>query len=226
MSSGKGNFYITGQPTDDSSPTPIPQTRVDVIRISTADTTATRPTTPSSDPFVTPPSSRPPSIRHLQPPSSPNASRVSFPDSVIIGLRNRAPSTAFSSARSSFRISPTPTPNVIVSTAPGQGGANESATPKPKVPRMRSHMLSDSNPIPKPWKNKKGARAVLSYWIVYLIIFLGIAAGAFQCYWTYTHVPLDKQPLCIVLDENFDNEDAVFGPGGTFSREVNMDGFG
>jgi hypothetical protein len=39
----------------------------------------------------------------------------------------------------------------------------------------------------------------LSYWILYFIIFLGIAVGAFQCYWTYTHVPLDKQPLCIVL---------------------------
>jgi hypothetical protein len=37
---------------------------------------------------------------------------------------------------------------------------------------------------------------------------------------------MEKQPLRIVLDENFDNEDAVFGPGGTFLREVNIDGFG
>jgi hypothetical protein len=53
---------------------------------------------------------------------------------------------------------------------------------------------------------------------------LGIAGGAFQCYWTYTHVPLEKQPLCIVLDD----EDAVFGPGGTFLRlgEVDMEGLG
>jgi len=55
---------------------------------------------------------------------------------------------------------------------------------------------------------------------------LGIAGGAFQCYWTYTHVAPEKQPLFIVLDENFDNEDAFFGPGGTFLREVNIDGFG
>jgi hypothetical protein len=58
-----------------------------------------------------------------------------------------------------------------------------------------------------------------------LISFLGIAGAAFQCYWTYTHVPMEKQPLCIVLDDNFNNEDTVFGPGGTFLREVNMDGF-
>jgi hypothetical protein len=38
--------------------------------------------------------------------------------------------------------------------------------------------------------------------------------------------PLEKQSLCIVLDENFDNEDAVFGPGETFLREANMNGFG
>jgi hypothetical protein len=131
-------------------------------------------------------------------------------------------SYAISSARSSFRISSTPNATIV----PSQGPANENAAPKQKAPRMRSHMLSDSNPISKPWKNIKSTRAVISYWIVYFIIFLGIAGGAFQCYWTYTHVPLEKQPLCMVLDENFDNEDAVFGPGGSFIREVNMDGFG
>ena len=157
----------------------------------------------------------------------------SFPDSVSTGLRNRPSLTgnqqyAFSSARSSFRISSTPTPDATTphSTSPSQGPANENPAPKPKVPRMRSHMLSDSNPISKPWKDIKSTRVLVSYWIVYFIFSLGIAGGAFQCYWTYTHVPLEKQPLCIVLDENFDNEDAVFGPGGTFFREVNMDGFG
>ena len=242
MTSNKDkSFYIAGQPTDDAIPTPTqPEAHSHgrAIRPSTADTTATRPTTANSllsDPFATPVSSRPPSIRHLQPPSSssPTASRVSFPDSVTTGLRNRPSLTgnqsyAISSARSSFRISSTPTPNAITahSTSPTHGPANENSAPKPKAPRMRSHMLSDSNPISKPWKNIKSTRAVVSYWIVYFIIFLGIAGGAFQCYWTYTHVPLEKQPLCIVLDENFDSEDAVFGPGGTFFREVNMDGFG
>lgn len=87
-------------------------------------------------------------------------------------------------------------------------------------------MLSESNPIEKPWKDKKSTRAIISYWIVYVIIFLGIAGGAFQCYWTFTHVQLDTQPLCLVLDEDFSEGNAVFGPGGTLFREVNMDGFG
>jgi hypothetical protein len=71
-------------------------------------------------------------------------------------------------------------------------------------------MLSESNPI---------SRAVPSYWIVYFIIFLGII-GVLSSAIGPTHVALEKQPLCIVLD------DAVFGPGGTFLREVNMDEFG
>ena len=210
-------FYIA----DDNIP---PRRESRAVRPSTADTTATRPTTAnsllSSDPFASPVSSRPPSIRHLQPPSSPSASRVSFPDSLSTGLVRNRPSLignqshAFSSARSSFRISSTPIPNGHSTVR-----ANENITPN------RSHRLSDSNPISKPWRIIKSTRAVFSYWIVYSIIFLGIAGGAFQCYWTYTHVALAKQPLCIVLDENFDNENAVFGPGGPFF-EINMDGFG
>ena len=156
---GDKTFYIA-----DDSITPIREARA--VRPSTADTTATRPTTAnsllSSDPFASPVSSRPPSIRHLQPPSSPSASRVSFPDSLSTGLVRNRPSLignqshALSSARSSFRISSTPIPNDH-STVP----ANEN----------RSHMLSDSNPISKPWKNIKSTRAVFSYWIVYVIIF-------------------------------------------------------
>ena len=235
------SFYIAGQPhsTDDIFPTPTHRptsgdNRIYSIRPGTADTTATRPTTANSlsnDPFSTPVSSRPSSIRYLQPPSSPSASKVSFPDSVLNGPRNRVSAasnqpSAFSSGRSSFRISSTQNVTASHSTSPSQGAANETATPKPKAPRMRSHMLTDSKPLEKPWKNDKSPRAIFAYWIVYFIIFLGIAVGAFQCYWTYIHVPLDKQPLCLVLEENFDNEDAVFGPGGTFFREVNMDGNG
>ena len=50
-------------------------------------------------------------------------------------------------------------------------------------------------------------------------------------------VPLDKQPLCLVFEEDFKdgNEDRVFGvskaqngdlTGGSLMREVSMDGFG
>lgn len=126
---------------------------------------------------------------------------------------------AFSSALSSAsRLSAAP--NVQVSTPPATLAA------KSKIPRMKSHMLADGTEVPKPWTEKKNPRATFSYWIVYFIVFIGIAGGAVQCYFTYIRVPLDRQPLCIVLDENFDNEDTVFGDNGTFFREVNMDGFG
>lgn len=87
-------------------------------------------------------------------------------------------------------------------------------------------MLGEGATVDKPWTSKKNPRATFSYWIVYVIIFCGLAGGAVQCYMTWTHVALDKQPLCLVLDENFDNEATVFGENGTFFREVNMDGFG
>lgn len=41
---------------------------------------------------------------------------------------------------------------------------------------------------------------------------------------------LDRQPLCLAFEENFDDPATVFGQvgtkGGSFMREVNMDGFG
>jgi len=58
------------------------------------------------------------------------------------------------------------------------------------------------------------------------VLFLGLVLGGFQCYFGYKGVRLDKKPLCLVFEENFDSEDAVFGPNGSFTREVNMDGYG
>jgi hypothetical protein len=97
-----------------------------------------------------------------------------------------------------------------------------------KAPRMKSHLIKEGEEVPKPWTEGKNPRAAVSYWIVWVLFFLGIAGGAVQCYFQYAGVRLDKQPLCLVLDENFanDNPEAVFGERGTFFREVNMDGFG
>ncbi|KIM48512.1 glycoside hydrolase family 16 protein [Hebeloma cylindrosporum] len=194
--------------------------------------TETRPDTAASaaslsDPFASPPSSRAPSIRQMPP--SPNSSKLSFPgpfadnNTTTINARRSIlsqsgfASPAFSSAVSnSSRLSTVALPN-----------ANSTGVaPKPKVPRMRSHMLSEGATVEKPWTSKKNPRATFSYWIVYVIILCGLAGGAVQCYMTWKHVALDNQPLCLVLDENFDNEATVFGENGTFFREVNMDGFG
>jgi hypothetical protein len=97
---------------------------------------------------------------------------------------------------------------------------------KPNGGRMRSHMIPENEPLPKPWNNTKTPRATISYFLTYGVIALGMAVGVLQCYFGYKGVRLDKQPLCLVMEENFDNEESVFGAQGHFFREVNMDGFG
>jgi hypothetical protein len=57
-------------------------------------------------------------------------------------------------------------------------------------------------------------------------MFLGIIAGAVRCYIAWRDVPLIKGNLCLVMDENFDSEEGIFGDSGTFFREVDMSGFG
>ncbi|KAF8876123.1 ectomycorrhiza-upregulated GH16 glucan endo-1,3-beta-glucosidase precursor [Gymnopilus junonius] len=188
----------------------------------------TRPNTAASaltDPFSTPVSSRSPSIRHQ--PASPSSSKVSFPDSWggvaprrSILSQSGFGSPAFSSAVSN--ISRLSAAAFVANPPPAPGPA----VPKSKIPRMKSHMLAEGTDVPKPWKEGKNPRAVFSYWIVYIIILMGIAGGAVQCYFTWKNVQLDRHPLCLVLDEEFNDENSVFGPNGTFFREVNMDGFG
>jgi hypothetical protein len=93
-------------------------------------------------------------------------------------------------------------------------------------------MIADPGFLPKPWAAARSStpRAVISYYVVYTVVAVGAVLGALQCYFQYKGVALDRQPLCLVFEENFDNERQVFGDvgttGGSFMREVNMDGFG
>ncbi|TFK20537.1 concanavalin A-like lectin/glucanase [Coprinopsis marcescibilis] len=212
---------------------------------STNSYSTTRPNTASStlsDPFASPASSRPPSIR---PPLSPSGSTTSFPAGPnhlprsILNYRDSThtvsalggpPTYGYSSARSSSqRIS-----NLAFASANSiYGVPATSTTPNPngsvlkhKAGRMKSHMLPEGTVVEKPWKEVKNPRAAFAYWIVYVIAFLGIAGGAVQCFFAVKNVQLDREPLCIVLDQDFSNPDTVFGEGGTFFREVTMDGFG
>ncbi|KAF8656014.1 hypothetical protein AX16_002802 [Volvariella volvacea WC 439] len=105
-------------------------------------------------------------------------------------------------------------------------GLHQTPSSRRVQPRMKSTMLPEGERMPKPWLEKKQPRALFAYWIVYVMVFIGIAVGVIQCYFTYTNVRMDREPLCLVLEENFDSEEAALGPGGTFWREVNMDGFG
>ncbi|KAF8236768.1 concanavalin A-like lectin/glucanase [Tricholoma matsutake] len=97
---------------------------------------------------------------------------------------------------------------------------------------MPSHMITNPGSLPKPWAaaRSRTPRAIISYYLVYAVVAIGAAIGALQCYFQYKGVMLDRQPLCLVFEENFDDPATVFGQvgtkGGSFMREVNMDGFG
>ncbi|KAJ2915247.1 hypothetical protein MD484_g5163, partial [Candolleomyces efflorescens] len=208
----------------------------------------TRPTTASSiseDPFASPESSRPPSLR---PALSPSSSHLSFPQG-LGGAFNHVPRSILTNTHGGSRESNVlGSPNVpgfpssrssgVLNRASGFSQNNNSnsvygAVPsntgsviRHKPPRMKSHMLKEEDEVVKPWNDVKNPRAAISYWIVYIILFLGFGGGVVQVYFQYKGVRLDRQPLCLVFDEEFDNPDKVFGEGGSFFREVNMDGFG
>ncbi|KAK2464535.1 hypothetical protein APHAL10511_003442 [Amanita phalloides] len=97
---------------------------------------------------------------------------------------------------------------------------------RPKALRMPSHLIPEDVPLTKPWMEKPHPRARIAYFLTYFMLFLGLAGGVVQSYFKYSRAQLDRQPLCLVFEENFDSEDAVFGSNGTFEREVNMDGYG
>jgi hypothetical protein len=67
------------------------------------------------------------------------------------------------------------------------------------------------------------SRAILSYWIVYFFIFLGIAGGCFPVLLDLLTRPYGKSAVVYGLDENSDNEDTVFCPGGTLEKSIWMD---
>ncbi|KAF8346388.1 GH16 beta-1,3-glucan recognition protein [Amanita rubescens] len=77
--------------------------------------------------------------------------------------------------------------------------------------RPKSTMLSDDAPPEKPWITHRDPYARIAYWVTYGVILLGL---------------LPESNLCVVLNENFDSPEAVFGANGTFFREVDMSGFG
>jgi hypothetical protein len=92
--------------------------------------------------------------------------------------------------------------------------------------RMSSNLIN--GPVPKPWLDKPQPRARISYFMVYGLGLLGLALGAIQCIFTAKNVEIDREPLCLVFDEEFDRSDQdVFATdGGSFFREVGMNGFG
>ncbi|KAM6500153.1 ectomycorrhiza-upregulated GH16 glucan endo-1,3-beta-glucosidase precursor [Amanita muscaria] len=214
-----------------------------------------RPSSPEIDPFETPDSTRPPSIL-LQESANESAAYASSSDSGagrnsrpvlsrpstgtsftsgdttgIIMIPRTTPTTNQPRIRSMLNSRPNSSRSVAnqfftMPTSPLQASHTTPKKPKGQLPRMPSHLINPDEPVPKPWKEKKSPRATFAYWLTYFVVFIGFAAGLVQSYFNYAHAELDRQPLCLVFEENFDSEDAVFGSNGTFEREVSMDGSG
>ncbi|KAG5352849.1 hypothetical protein C0989_012603 [Termitomyces sp. Mn162] len=97
---------------------------------------------------------------------------------------------------------------------------------KIKPTRHKSTMLSSKETLEKPWLKERDPYSRVAYFITYGVMLIGIACGAIRCYYGWKNVPLIKENLCLVLDEEFNSEEGVFGDNGTFFREVDMSGFG
>ncbi|KAF8063423.1 GH16 beta-1,3-glucan recognition protein [Lyophyllum atratum] len=103
-----------------------------------------------------------------------------------------------------------------------------SVAPASKVERVRpkSTMLSAKPALEKPWITERDPSSRIAYFLTYGVMLIGLACGAIRCWTGWEDVPLIKSNLCLVMDENFDSEEGVFGDNGKFFREVDMSGFG
>ncbi|TFK38507.1 GH16 beta-1,3-glucan recognition protein [Crucibulum laeve] len=91
--------------------------------------------------------------------------------------------------------------------------------------RPKSTMLTSTSSLHKPWMTERDPYSRLAYFLTYGVMLLGVAAGVIRCYTGWQDVPLLGN-LCLVMDENFDTDEGVFGDNGKFFREVDMSGFG
>ncbi|KAI1782034.1 concanavalin A-like lectin/glucanase [Ganoderma leucocontextum] len=78
-----------------------------------------------------------------------------------------------------------------------------------------------SGTIEKPCLTEKERHTTLTYWMVYVIVMLGVAGGAVRCYFAWTQTPRLGN-LCLVMEDNFD----TFDTENTWTQEVSMSGFG
>ncbi|KAG5643830.1 hypothetical protein DXG03_009561 [Asterophora parasitica] len=103
-----------------------------------------------------------------------------------------------------------------------------SVAPTSKVERVRpkSTMLAAQGSLQKPWIQERDPYSWIAYFLTYGVMFIGIGLGVLRCVTGWHDVPMIKDNLCLVMEENFDSEEGVFGENGKFFREVDMSGFG
>ena len=132
-------------------------------------------------------------------------------------LSTSASSSGLRAQRNSF-MPPLPMRQSALHTPATQASRASMVPPRAKKP-MRSTMLAGA--IEKPWLGERDGRATVAYWIVYMMAFIGVAAGAVRCYFAYAQT-LRLGNLCLVMEDNFDS----FDTENTWTREVSMSGFG
>lgn len=134
------------------------------------------------------------------------------------GSRSALPRPSSARSREAF-ASPRTRPLTLYSTI-------QPSVAKIEHERPKSTMLTDTSVLEKPWLTTRDPYERIAYIITYAMIFLGIAGGAVRCYFGWTSVPLLTGNLCLVLEEDFNSAEGVFGANGTFFQEVDMSGFG
>ncbi|KAJ7792299.1 glycoside hydrolase family 16 protein [Mycena olivaceomarginata] len=68
---------------------------------------------------------------------------------------------------------------------------------------------------PKPWTKNPNPRATVSYYLTWALLFASASLGGVQSYFAYSTVRLDRAPLCLVFEDEFNSGD-----------DAAMDGFG
>ena len=99
----------------------------------------------------------------------------------------------------------------------------------PVKPPLPSTLLSEKlAKEDKPWLTERpDARTRASYWITLLMILLGACGAGLLCWTGYQaagKTMIDQKQLCLVMEDTFDNLDV--DNGGTWTRDVEMSGFG
>ncbi|KAF9448411.1 glycoside hydrolase family 16 protein [Macrolepiota fuliginosa MF-IS2] len=133
-------------------------------------------------------------------------------------LYGSRPGTASSRLRESF-ASPKPRPMTMYNSV-------QQSPVKFQRERPKSTMLAARGPVEKPWISTRDPYARLAYFLTYGVMLLGVAAGAIRCWISWHDTPVLPGNLCMVMDEDFDSADGIFGENGKFFREVDMSGFG
>ena len=98
----------------------------------------------------------------------------------------------------------------------------------PKTP-LPSTLLSEKlTKEEKPWLNQRpDGRTRASRWITLLMLLLGACIAGFTCWRGYNNAGntiIDPSQLCLVMEDDFDSFDV--DNGGTWTRDVEMSGFG